>query len=274
MSTTTLLYIVVALLGVCCLGVFAWIIVALLKDSRKGAQVVELRMPTPPAPPAPAQENVTELERHIVHEHRIVLEDDKGNAVDPAALVAMLAAAQPQVVAAPPAPAPAPVVEEPAPVVEEEPAIEPEEEDDGAVSFDAERKSLTLDEKYAELSAAEKKLYDAVVIKAASVEGVKRFKNARYEEYKCGKMRLVRLTIKRGVIICEFILYNDDFKAYISENKLKIKPAPTVIRLTDEAALQIALDSIDMVVDDVEAEKEHKKQLARERRRQARAEKV
>jgi hypothetical protein len=205
----------------------------------------------------------------VVHEHRIVLEDDKGNAVDPTALFAMLASAQPQVVA--PAPVAAPVA--PAPVVEEEaPVAEEAEEDDESVVFDAERKSMTLDEKYEELPDDLKALYDAVVAKASAVEGAKRFKNARYEEYKCGKMRLVRLQIKRGVIICEFILYNDDFKAYINENKLKIKPAPTVIRLTDESALQIALDSIDMVVDDVEAEKEHKKQVARERRRQSRAE--
>ena len=268
MTTTAILYIIVALLGVCCLGVFAWILLALLKDARKGAQVVELRMPTPPAPPAPIAPEVTELERHVVHEHRIVLEDDKGNAIDPTALFAMLAAAQPQVVAPVPAPAPAPA---PAPVVEEV-AEETEADDDEAVVFDAERKSLTLDEKYEELTDDLKALYDAVVAKASAVEGAKRFKNARYEEYKCGKMRLVRLQIKRGVIICEFILYNDDFKAYINENKLKIKPAPTVIRLVDEAALQIALDSIDMVVDDVEAEKEHKKQVARERRRQSRTE--
>ena len=271
MTTTAILYIIVALLGVCCLGVFAWILLALLKDARKGAQVVELRMPTPPAPPAPPAPGVTELERHVVHEHRIVLEDDKGNAIDPTALFAMLAAAQPQVVAPAPVAAPAPAPVAPAPVVEEA-AEEAEEDADEAVVFDAERKSLTLDEKYEELTDEQKALYDAVVAKASGIEGAKRFKNARYEEYKCGKMRLVRLQIKRGVIICEFILYNDDFKAYISENKLKIKPAPTVIRLIDEASLQIALDSIDMVVDDVEAEKEHKKQVARERRRQSRAE--
>lgn len=271
MSTTTMLCLLVALLGGCCLCVFAWIFVALLKDTRKSAQVVELRMPAP-APTAPAAEpNVSEFDRHVVHEHRIVLDDGKGNAIDPATLFSMLAA-QPQAVAvsapAPTIPTPAPM---PAPVEENADEVEELEEDE-AVSFDAERKSLTLDEKYEELTAEYKALYDAVVAKASAVEGAKRFKNARYEEYKCGKMRLVRLQIKRGVIICEFILYNDDFKAYINENKLKIKPAPTVIRLTDEAALQIALDSIDMVVDDVEAEKEHKKQLARERRRQARAE--
>ncbi len=259
MTTTTLLYIVIALLALCCVLVFAWILVS-RKEAKTIASAPVAHMPPPPALDEP---------RQVVLEHQIKLMDNDGNVVSPVELVGLLSALAPTVVQAAPAPvvtAPVPVAE-PTPVAEEPDADESEEE----VSFDAERKSLTLAEKYAELSPAERDLYDAVVAKAAAVDGVKCYKNARYEEYKCGKMRLVRLQIKRGVIVCEFILYNDDFKAYISENKLKIKPAPTIIRVVDNASLQIALDSIDMVVDDVEAEKEYKRQQARERRRAARA---
>lgn len=257
MTTETLLYIAIAIGGVA-LCLIVWTL-ATLRALRKNAPPPEINVQLPPPP---AEDGA----RAMQHEHNVYLKDADGNTVNLADVLTAFAQSLPAPSAAPVmVAAPAPV----APVCEPEADAAPAE-DEEAVVFEAERKSLTLDEKYAELSPAERDLYNAVVAKAAAAPGAKRFKNARYEEYKCGKIRLVRLQIKRGVIVCEFILYNDDFKAYISENKLKIKPAPTVIRVVDAASLQIALDSIDMVVDDVEAEKEYKRQQAREKRRAAR----
>ena len=206
------------------------------------------------------------------------------------------------------APAPAPVVEQPAPTPEpepapelepepepevveepvqeeipeevvaapvEEPAEEPteeaegEEEDEGAVSFVA-SKSETLEEKYLALSADEKRYYDEILFHAAGKENARRFRNVRYEDVKIGQTRLVRMRIKRGVITCEFTLYNTNFKNYINENKLSVKQAPTVLKITDEAAVRAAIDSIDIVVNNIAEEKEYKKQLAREKRKAAR----
>lgn len=141
---------------------------------------------------------------------------------------------------------------------------------DGSVRFQP-KKVETLDEKYAKLDVVQRGYYDETMAYAAAKANAKRFKNARYEEYKVGKTRLVRVLIKRGVIMCEFILPNADFKSYISENKVSVKHAPSVIKLVDEASLQAVKDSMDIVVRAAEEEKEYKKQLAREKRRIARA---
>ena len=174
------------------------------------------------------------------------------------------------------APAPAPVVETPAPVVEEEkvePVVEATEEvaatEEANVSFNSD-KTVTIDDKYLELSSDFKTYYDEIIKYASAKEGSRRFKNARYEEYKVGKNRLVRMLIKRGVIVCEFLLPNTDLKNYIAENKVKIKSAPTVLKVLDASAVQIAKDSIDIAVKAIEDEKEYKRQQARERRKQAR----
>ncbi|MBQ2256489.1 MAG: hypothetical protein II330_06460 [Clostridia bacterium] len=165
-----------------------------------------------------------------------------------------------------------PVVEEPVaeePAAEEAAAEEAAEEDENAVVFRASNDE-TLEDRYLALSSEEKGYYDTILFHAVGKEGSKRNRNTKYEDVKIGNTRLVRLRIKRGVIICEFTLYNTDFKNYINENKLSVKQAPTILKVTDEAAVQAAVDSIDMVVTHIAEEKEYKKQLAREKRKQAR----
>ena len=173
-------------------------------------------------------------------------------------------------------------------VVEEEPVVEEPEveevaaaeeipvaevvEDDDTVRF-APKQSQTLEEKYLALSATERGYYDEIALYAAKKEEAKKYKNARYEEYKIGKTRLVRLLIKRGTVICEFMLQNADFKNYISENKVSVKHSATVMKIEDAEAVQAAKDSVDIVIQAIAEEKEYKKELARERRRQARANK-
>ena len=185
------------------------------------------------------------------------------------------------VVVAEPAPAPvcecAPAVEE-APVEEpkEEPVtvVEAEDEDDepaeGTISFAAGQRQ-TLEEKYLALTSEQKGWYDEIVKYATLVEDSKRFKNARYEEYKVGKNRLVRMLIKRGVIQCEFILHNSDFKNYISENKISVKQSATTMLVESAATVAAVKSSIDIVVNAIAEEKEYKKALAKEKRRAARA---
>lgn len=211
----------------------------------------------------------------------IVIEKDdeaiKALAVEVAEIKAMLEAQKeaPVVVAAP-------VVEEPAvveePVVEEAPVVEEvaqtveeevAEEEKPDVAFNTTAKD-TLEEKYLALSAEQKGYYDEIALYAANKEDAKRFKNLRYEEFKIGKSRLVRMLIKRGQIVCEFIMYNSDFKNYVNENKVAVKQAATVIKITDEAAVQAAKDSMDIVVNTINEEKEYKKQQAKERRKAAR----
>ena len=200
--------------------------------------------------------------------------------VAPTPAIAPAPVVSPAPVAEPVAPAPAPVVEVKevvkevvvAPVEEVAPAVVEEVEEvvsDDNVSFTSE-KSLTIDDKYLELTSDQKTWYDEIIKYASAVDGSRRFKNARYEEYKVGKNRLVRMLIKRGIIVCEFILPNNDFKNYVNENKLKIKAAPTVLKVVDTESVQVAKDSIDIAVKAIEDEKEYKKQQIRERRKQAR----
>ena len=124
--------------------------------------------------------------------------------------------------------------------------------------------------KKAKINEEAKGYYDEIVKRANGVEGVKRFKNARYEEYKVGNSRIVRLLIKRETVIAEFILQNNDFKSYVSENKVAIRPAPTVLKITNTDMLKTACDSIDIVVKQIEAEKEAKRLEMLERRRERR----
>lgn len=178
---------------------------------------------------------------------------------------------------------PAPVLEEPAveePAVEEsapeEPALEePAAEEpaaveaEGTISFSMGQQQ-TLEEKYLALPSEQRGWYDEIIKYASAVEGSKRFKNVRYEEYKVGKNRLVRLLIKRGTINCEFILHNSDFKNYINENKISVRQSATTMLVESAATVDAVKSSIDIVVAAIAEEKEYKKKLARERRRAAR----
>jgi len=148
-------------------------------------------------------------------------------------------------------------------------AMEIEPNRENAVTFAAD-KTQTIDDKYNALPKKDKKYYDEIVNYANQVEGVKRFKNSRYEEYKVGKSRLVRMLIKRDVITCEFILPNNDFKYYVNENKINVKQAATVLKIVDDASVKVAKDSIDIAVKAIQEEKELKKEQAKERRRLAR----
>lgn len=152
--------------------------------------------------------------------------------------------------------------------VEEPAATEIVEADNGNVAFSVERE--TLDEKYLALSPEFRGYYDEIVHYANTVEGVKRYKNANYEEYKVGKNRLVRLKIKRGIIITEFTIYNLQFKNYVNDNKVDVKQAPATIKVIDEASLAAAKDSISIAVNAIEEEKNYKKEQARLRRAERR----
>ena len=173
---------------------------------------------------------------------------------------------------------PAPVVEEvcPAPVVEEvvEPAViadvavteAPENPD--AVVFS--KVSLTMTEKYAMLSTEFKRYFDDIIRHALSKEGVSEFKRNSAYDYKLGSYRVLRITIKRGEIVCEFNFIERDFKNYASEASVKVKQLGTVVKVTEASAVGVVKDGIDLVVSQIAADKEYKKQLAREKRREKR----
>ena len=203
----------------------------------------------------------------IAHAERIIAEAEAKAATAQKEEVAVTAAPLAEEVS------PVNEIEEEEPINEEpceEAAPEAEENAEGTISFSMGQQK-TLDEKYLELPAEQRGWYDAIIKYASAVEGSKRIKNARYEEYKVGKNRLVRMLIKRGVIQCEFILHNSDFKNYVNENKIAVKQAATTMLIENAATVEVAKNSIDIVVAALAEEREYKKQQARERRRAARA---
>lgn len=155
-------------------------------------------------------------------------------------------------------------------VVAAETTEAPAEDAEGTISFSMGQQQ-TLEEKYLALPAEQRRWYDEIIKYASAVEGSKRFKNVRYEEYKVGKNRLVRLLIKRGIIHCEFILHNSDFKNYINENKISVRQSATTMLVESAATVEAVKNSIDIVVAAIAEEREYRKKLARERRRAARA---
>lgn len=142
-----------------------------------------------------------------------------------------------------------------------------------SVSFAVTGKSATLEEKYRDLAPQYKSYYDQIAEHAGRKAGVKVIKNANYEEYKLYHARLVRLQIKGGVVVCQFILVNSDFQSYIYDNKVKVKQSPIVLKVVDDESLQAAKNSVDIAFDSAVKERERKMQLRRDKIKQAREEK-
>ena len=155
-------------------------------------------------------------------------------------------------------------------VQEEELPIAPTETDGNEIMFSAGDMQKTLDEKFQELAETQQRYYVEIVQHAMCKPNAKQFKNQRYEEYKIGKTRLVRLQIKRGVVVCEFILLNTDFYNFIRSNKVRVKQSPTILRVENDEAVVIAKNSIDIAEKAALAEIEYKKQMRKEKRRLAR----
>jgi hypothetical protein len=159
----------------------------------------------------------------------------------------------------------APIVEEPQVAVEEVAMAETSDSVSGVVFS---KVSLTMAEKYAALSSEHKRYFDQIVKYALSKEGVTEAKYNSAYDYKIGTYRVVRMTIKRGEIVCEFNFIDRDFKNYASEASVKVKSAATTVKVTEKLAVGVVKDGIDLVVTQIAADKEYKKQLARERRKE------
>ena len=137
---------------------------------------------------------------------------------------------------------------------------------EGNVVFSAGEKK-TLDVKFQELDPDLQKLYVEIVQYAMSKPDVRQYKNDRYEEYRIGKTRIVRMQIKRGAIFCEFLLLNSDFRNFISDNKVRVRQEPTVLRVENAQSVVAAKNGIDIAVKAASDEIEYKKQKRREKRR-------
>ncbi|MBQ7327020.1 MAG: hypothetical protein IJW93_06065 [Clostridia bacterium] len=152
------------------------------------------------------------------------------------------------------------------PVAEPAPADKPE--DENAVVFS--RATLSLEEKYATLSTEYKRFFDDIIKHALGKEGVRELKYENYYDYKIGSYKVLRIAIKRGEIVCEFQFLDRDVLDYANNSGVKIKQSASSIRVTEPSAVGAIKDGIDLVCTQIAEDKEHKKALAREKRREKR----
>ena len=218
---------------------------------------------------------VVVIARDIIHENaknrrERESEGNSENKTEPIQVVL-----QPVMPMAQPAPAEQPVIPaEPEkeeiiqPVVEEVAVTAEATEDPDAVTFS--RVNLTMAEKYEMLSTEFKRYFDEIVKHALSKEGVVESKRNSSYDYKIGSYRVVRMMIKRGEIVCEFNFIERDFKTYANEASVRIKQLGTAVKVTETSAVGVVKDGIDLVCTQISDDKEYKKQLAREKRKEKR----
>lgn len=157
-----------------------------------------------------------------------------------------------------------PVVEQPADQVVADVA----DDDSAAVTFS--RVTFTMEEKYATLSTEFKRYFDEIAKHTLSKEGVKELRRTSSYDYKIGSYRVLRLMIKRGEIVCEFSFIDNEFNNYATESNVRIKQAATTVRVSEASAVGVVKDGVDLVCQQIEQDKERKKQLAREKRKERR----
>ena len=159
------------------------------------------------------------------------------------------------------APEPAPqVVEQPAPEVQEAAVTEDEEEgengfvvvQDGIVFND----SKTITELYEELSAEQQSYFDELREEALTKPDAELAIAKNFVTVKIGKRNLIKLLIKRGVTVAEFMLENEALKQLRLSNtnkrgKSSIKVKPTVVQVLDLTSLKVAVDMINLAYEEL-----------------------
>lgn len=145
----------------------------------------------------------------------------------------------------------------------------PLEEYEGQIRFSADPK-LSHKAKYLALSAQQKAWYDEIAEYANSIDDIKFVTTNGYDEYRLYGKRVVRLRIKKGVVMCEFLIANPNFSRYVTTNKVTVKQAPTTLKLVENRDVGAAKDSIDIAIREIREEREEAKRMAKQRRRLAR----
>lgn len=137
---------------------------------------------------------------------------------------------------------------------------------EGGVVFS--KHSPSMEEKYAALSPQLKIYFDEIVSHAVSKDGTVEHKFAGHYDYKIGAYRLLRITVKRGEILCELRFLDREVLEYLSESEVKIKQSASSIRVSSPAAVVAVREGIDLVFSQITEDREYKKSLAREKRRE------
>lgn len=214
--------------------------VAAAKQAEEEAKRQPLPKAAQPAEPAVTEEPEKKVVTERVIEKVVIVEQQK--------------AAEPEVVA------------QPAPeVVEEAAATEAEDEEemsegengfvvvqDGIVFND----SKTITELYDELSPEQQSYFDELREEALTKPDAELAIAKNFVTVKIGKRNLIKLLIKRGVTVAEFMLENDALKQLRLSNtnkrgKSAIKIKPTVVQVLDLNSLKVAVDMINLAYEEM-----------------------
>ncbi len=155
-----------------------------------------------------------------------------------------------------PAPEPEPQVIAEAAVAEEEELPEGENEfvvvQDGIIFND----SKTITELYEELSPEQQSYFDELREEALTKPDTELSISKNFVTVKIGKRNLIKLLIKRGVTVAEFMLENEALKQLRLSNtnkrgKSAIKIKPTVVQVLDLPSLKVAVDMINLSYEEI-----------------------
>ncbi len=123
---------------------------------------------------------------------------------------------------------------------------------DGIVFSD----SKTITELYEELSAEQKGYFDELREEALTKPDAELSISRNFIAVKIGKRNLIKLLIKRGVTVAEFMLESEELKRLRLSNKNKrgkssIKVKPTTVQVIDLMSLKVAVDMLNLAYEEL-----------------------
>ena len=157
----------------------------------------------------------------------------------------------------------------------EQPASEPMQETSEEVAAAAdlegktvfEAKSISFDEAYEALNREQKGFFNHIKNYALEKANAEEKRQANCICVKASGKQLLKLTIKRGITVAQFMLENDLLKNYTrsGESAVAIKTKATEIPVYDVEAMNTACRMVDLM----EEQNEKERQAAKERRKAA-----
>lgn len=116
--------------------------------------------------------------------------------------------------------------------------------------------SKTITELYEELSSEQKGYFDELREEALRKPDAELSISRNFIAVKIGKRNLIKLLIKRGVTVAEFILENEQLKQLRLSDKNKrgksaIKVKPTTVQVLDLPSLKVAVDMITLAYEEL-----------------------
>jgi len=147
-------------------------------------------------------------------------------------------------------------------IAEEESTVEsniPDGENNNvSVMFNTENK--TVQELYEELPDNQRTYYDIIRARAESKNKVKTSQAKDGYTVFYGRDKIVKLRIRKNTVEAIFFVTDNAFKKLPGTSGIKIKETPTVIKITNDEHLKLALEAVDYRYDTVIAERKAKQQ--------------